>query len=73
MPYIFCKHRKYLVVPELFDHTLSQGLENDLKMDILLKAHNKVEKILSYTDLYEIDTEKAKAIDAIVARAEKVC
>lgn len=61
------------MVPELFDHTLSQGLENDLKMDILLKAHNKVEKILSYTDLYEIDTEKAKAIDAIVARAEKVC
>lgn len=61
------------MVPELFDHTLSQVLENDLKMDILLKAHNKVEKILSYTDLYEIDTEKAKAIDAIVARAEKVC
>jgi trimethylamine---corrinoid protein Co-methyltransferase len=64
-------YRKYLMVPELFDHTLSQGLEKDLNNDILLKANKKVEKIISSPDLYEIDEARAKEIDAIVNKAEK--
>ncbi len=64
-------YRKYLMVPELFDHTLSQGLEKDLNMDILFKANDKVEKILTRTDLYEINKDMAKEIDDIVLRAEK--
>jgi len=64
-------YRKYLMVPELFDHTLSRGLEKDIKMDIVNKASEKVGNILSKTDLYELDMERSKEIDDIVNRAEK--
>ena len=62
--------KKNLMVPELFDHTLSQGYENDIKKDMLVKAHDKVEKTLNRDDLYEIELDKAKEIDEIVKRAE---
>ncbi|MBN2073425.1 MAG: trimethylamine methyltransferase family protein [Actinobacteria bacterium] len=64
-------YKKYLMVPELFDHSLSSGYENDLKKDMLLKANEKVVKILSRADLYEIDKDRANQIDMIVERAQK--
>jgi trimethylamine---corrinoid protein Co-methyltransferase len=62
-------HKKFLMIPELFDHTLSQGLKKDLNLDILFKAHDKVEEILSRDDLYVIDSDRANAIDAVVKKA----
>jgi len=64
-------YKKYLMVSELFDHSLSQGYEKDVQKDILEKAHQKVKKILSRDDLYEIVPDKAKEIDRIVEKAKK--
>lgn len=63
--------KKNLMIPELFDHTLSQGYSNDYEKDIVNKASEKVRKILSSDNLYEISPEKSKAIDMVVAAAEK--
>ncbi len=64
-------YKKHLMIPELFDHTLSKGFEEDIKHDILEKAHGKVQKILSRDDHYEIGLEKSREIDKIVKDAEK--
>ncbi|MCL5073632.1 MAG: trimethylamine methyltransferase family protein [Actinobacteria bacterium] len=64
-------YKKYLMVPELFDHTLSQGYDNDIQKDMLIKAHDKVEKILSRDNLYEIDPWRNKQIDEVVKMAER--
>ena len=59
------------MIPELFDHTLSQGLKKDLNSDILFKAHDKAAKILSGDDLYIIDSDRADAIDEVVKKAQE--
>ena len=64
-------HRKFLEIPELFDHTLSRGLQEDMKMDALYKARDKVEKILLRKDLYSIDEERSRLIDTVVEKADK--
>lgn len=63
--------KKNLMIPELFDHTLSQGYEKDLEKDIVNKANEKVKKILERKDFYEISQNEAQAIDTIVELAEK--
>ncbi len=63
-------YKKYLMVPELFDHSLSSGYENDIKKDVIIKANEKVKKILSGSSLYEIDRDRSLEIDKVVKRAE---
>lgn len=43
-----------------------------LKLGIFVKAHYKVEKILSRSDLFKIDRDRAKEIDDVIKRAEKL-
>lgn len=63
-------YKKYLTVSELFDHNLSSGYEDDIKSDLMIKANKKVKKILSRSDLYEIDRDRFLEIDRVVKRAE---
>lgn len=65
-------YKQYLAVPELFDHTLLQGYDSDIQKDILLKAHQKVDQILSTKDMYEINSNDYKEIDKVVEAAERI-
>ena len=65
------RYKDYLMIPELFDHTLSKGYQEDIKHDSLEKASIKVRAILSRDDLYEIEPEKSREIDNIIKKAEQ--
>jgi trimethylamine--corrinoid protein Co-methyltransferase len=64
-------YSKNLYIPEIMDRTPPSTLEEDLKKDMVFQAQEKVEKIITKNDLYEIDIDKRNEIDDIVRAAEK--
>ena len=62
--------RKNIWYPQLMDHT-SPGLDQEHVGDMVVAAGRRVEKALSQSGLYEADSAKIKAIDAVVRAAEK--
>ena len=62
--------RKNIWYPQLMDHT-SPGIDQEHAGDMVAAAAHRVEKVLSQGGLYEADSAKIKAIDAVVRAAEK--
>ena len=64
--------RKNLWIPELFDRTVSGDIAAGRTNDMLDRARQIIADIWKRDDLYRIDDDRAKAIDDVVARAEKL-
>ena len=64
--------RKNLWSPELFDRTVSDAISAGKANDMLDRARQKIADIWKRNDFYRIDDERAKAIDDVVARAERL-
>lgn len=67
----YLNFRKSLWSPELFDRTVTGDLAASRASDMLDRARQKVMDTWKRDDLYQIDDDRAKAIDELVARAEK--
>ena len=65
-------HFRKLFMPTLSDRTCAATLDADKKRDMLVVAHRRVQEILSRDDFYRIDSDREKAIDDIVAKAERI-
>lgn len=63
--------RRNLWLPALWDHKNPDTLAADKTSDMLDAAKEKIRNIWSRDDLYKIDDDRAKAIDDVVARAER--
>ena len=61
-----------LWLPKIWDHKNPDTFEIEQQSDMLDAAGQKIQQIWSRDDLYKIDDDRAKAIDEVVARAEKV-
>ena len=64
--------RKNLWNPELFDRTVSGDIPASRMNDMLDRARQKIAGIWKRDDFYRIDEQRAKAIDELVARAERL-
>jgi trimethylamine---corrinoid protein Co-methyltransferase len=64
--------RKNLWNPELFDRRISAAIPNGKADDMLDGARSKIVDIWRRDNLYRIDDQRAKAIDEVVARAERL-
>jgi trimethylamine---corrinoid protein Co-methyltransferase len=62
--------RKVVWYPALMDRKLSGGYDQDLERDMLARARAQVQKALKNAN-YEIDSDRRRAIDDVVRRAEK--
>lgn len=58
--------------PSILDRTAPSTLEREKSVDMLDRAGEKIREIWSRNDLYVIDEHKAKAIDEIVQKAERI-
>jgi trimethylamine--corrinoid protein Co-methyltransferase len=58
--------------PSILDRTAPSTLEREKNVDMLDRAGEQVRKIWSRNDLYVIDEHKAREIDKIVKKAEKL-
>ena len=58
--------------PLIFDRTSFISLEQSREEELYDRAHAKVEELLSPDDFWEIDRDKANAIDDIVRKAESI-
>ncbi|MDP7637396.1 MAG: trimethylamine methyltransferase family protein [Phycisphaerae bacterium] len=66
------KHfRRTLWAPKIWDRRNPDTLAVEKKGDMLEAARMKVRDILQRDDLYRIDDDRARAIDEVVARAER--
>ena len=63
---------KKMWMPKLLDRRCPSTLENEKTNDMLAAAHNQLVSIWNRDDLYQIDDERAKAIDKVVASAERI-
>ncbi|MGQ9682426.1 MAG: trimethylamine methyltransferase family protein [Anaerolineae bacterium] len=63
--------RRAVWYPALMDRTLSAGLDKDRERDMIARAHERSQGILRQAN-WEIDAERARAIDDVVRRAESV-
>jgi trimethylamine--corrinoid protein Co-methyltransferase len=59
-------------LPRIFDRTGFASLAESSAHDVYRSAHAEAERLLSAGTFWEIEQEKARAIDGIVAHAEKV-
>ena len=67
------KHfKKNLWHPPLSDHKCPGTLDADRQQDMLAAARDKVRQRWQRDDLYQIDEDRAKAIDEIVTKAERI-
>jgi len=64
--------RQTLWLPKLWDHKNPDTFQIDRESDIVDAARAKVHEIWQRDDLYRIDDDRARAIDEVVARAERV-
>ena len=64
--------REALWLPQLWDRRMPTALAAERNTDILAAAEEKLRAIWKRDDLYRIDEERGKAIDDVVARAERV-
>lgn len=64
--------RETLWRPQIWDRRMPTGLSIERNSDILATAGDKLRAIWKRDDLYQIDEERGKAIDDVVARAERV-
>ena len=62
--------RRAVWYPSLMDRGLSAGFEADRERDMLARAAARKRDILAKAD-YEIDSDRARAIDGVVRRAER--
>ena len=60
--------RRAVWYPALMDRTLSAGVEKDRVRDMLERAHARSRQLLAKAD-YEIDSDRRRAIEAVVRRA----
>ena len=63
--------REALWMPPLSDHRCPSTLDQDRAGDMLEAARQKVRDVWACKDLYVIDEPRARAIDAVVAAAQK--
>ena len=63
--------RRTIWLPKLWDHTNPDTLAIEKQSDMLDAARDKVRQIWDRDDLYQIDDDRARAIDDVVARAER--
>lgn len=63
--------REALWMPKLFDRKTPVSLEVDRANDMVEAARKKLLSIWSRNDLYQIDADRARAIDDVVARADQ--
>lgn len=68
--YTLLNMRQAVWYPALMDRTLAAGLEKDRELDIIERAHARVQQTLAKAD-WEIDPDRARAIDDVVRRAER--
>jgi trimethylamine--corrinoid protein Co-methyltransferase len=66
------KHFRENWFPQLMDRTSVAGIDESRKRDMYRNAHDQVNKLLSSQEYWNIDCEKARDIDEVVHRAEKV-
>jgi trimethylamine--corrinoid protein Co-methyltransferase len=64
--------RRNLWIPPLSDRRCAGTLEADRRKDMLEAARQKVRDIWRRDDLYRIDDDRARAIDKVVAAAERI-
>lgn len=64
--------RRNLWLPELWDRSMPTGLESERKKDMVEAAQAKLQAVWRRDDLYQIDADRSRAIDKVVARAERV-
>lgn len=64
--------RQNLWDPLLLDRGNPCPLEASREKDMLIAAREKVQEIWRRDDLYQIDEDRSKAIDDVVARAERI-
>jgi trimethylamine---corrinoid protein Co-methyltransferase len=64
--------RKNLWNPDLFDRTATGEIAAGKMTDMLEQAKRKIADVWKRDDLYKIDEEREKAIDDVVARAERI-
>jgi len=64
--------RDEIWIPDLFDRSKSAGLRENRKSDIVVKAHEKWKSLLAHSQRHHLPDDKAREIDRIVARAEKI-
>jgi len=64
--------RKNLWSPALADRSATSTLNAERRHDMLAAAHEKVEQILRRDNLYKIDKDRERAIDDVVAKAERI-
>jgi trimethylamine--corrinoid protein Co-methyltransferase len=65
------RFRESLWIPTLFERLKSTDALNALARDPVEIAYERWRGIVKKTDMYEIDEEKRRAIDAVVERASK--
>jgi trimethylamine--corrinoid protein Co-methyltransferase len=59
-------------LPEIMDRTGFMSVEDSRSKDVYAMAHERVNSTLASQDFWALDPLKAKAIDGIVAHAEKI-
>lgn len=64
--------KKIMWFPQFLDRTLSRGLKNDQKSDILENAHETWSNFVTNYEPYQIEKEKAREINKILRLSEKV-
>jgi trimethylamine--corrinoid protein Co-methyltransferase len=64
--------RRNLWIPPLSDRRCASSLEADRQKDMLEAARQKVRDIWGRDGLYRIDDDRARAIDQVVAAAERI-
>ena len=68
----FRHFRQDFWMPQLWDRVMPDTLAADKNHDVVIAAREKVRAIWARDDLYQIDQERANAIDDVVARAERL-
>jgi trimethylamine--corrinoid protein Co-methyltransferase len=66
------KHFRENWFPQLMDRTSVTSIDESYKRDIYQSAHDQVKKLLASQDYWKIDRDKARDIDEVVHRADKV-
>ncbi len=65
-------HFKENWFPEIFDRTSFTSFSQSRGRDVYNNAHEKVDKLVSSGEFWEIDRDRVKEIDAVVKKAEEI-
>jgi trimethylamine--corrinoid protein Co-methyltransferase len=66
------KHFRENWFPQIMDNTSFTSIDESRKRDIYQNAHEQVKKLFASQEYWEIDRDRARDIDRVVKRAEKV-